>query len=144
MANTSYVRRIVEPWIRSQLVVRFGQPFSSRVLTLSPGGRHEFDAVSDDLQIVASIKSGGGLTSGGRHPSGKVATCLAEVYFLSLISAPARLLLLTNPALHDIFLRVTSGKIAKGVTIELLELPVEMQRILDGVTEIASKEMGAG
>jgi hypothetical protein len=48
-----------------------GQPFSKRVLPLAPGGSHEFDAVSADGMIVASIKSAGGRTSGGKFPGGQ-------------------------------------------------------------------------
>lgn len=141
MANTSYLRYTVEPWIRDRLAKRYGQGFGPRVLRLAPGGNHEFDAVSSDGRIVASIKANSGLTSGGNHPTGKVATCLNEVYFLTLVEADERLLVLTNPDFHSIFTRVTAGQIAPGVTVELLPLPADMQRTVDGVTQLASKEM---
>ena len=117
MANTSYLRYTVEPWIREQLRGIYAQDFESRILQLGPGGMHEFDAVSADLSVVASIKANSGLTSGGNFPTGKVATCLNEVYYLSLVTAPTRLLILTNPQFHEIFLRATVGKIAAGVAI---------------------------
>lgn len=141
MANTSYLRYSVEPWIRDRLAERFGQGFSPRLLPLAPGGAHEFDAVSSDGRIVASIKANSGLTSGGNHPTGKVATCLNEVYFLTLVDAEERLLVLTNPDFHTIFARATAGQIAPGVRVELLALPPDMQRTVDGVTALASKEM---
>ena len=93
------------------------------MLRLAPGGTHEFDAVSDDGRIVVSIKANSGLTSGGNHPTGKVATCLNEVYFLTLVDADVRLLALTNPAFHTIFTRITAGQIAPGIGVELLPLP---------------------
>lgn len=71
MANTSYLRYTVEPWVREQLAERYARPFAARVLGLAPGGTHEFDAVSDDWQIVASIKANSGLTSGGNHPTAR-------------------------------------------------------------------------
>jgi len=110
-------------------------------LNLAPGGTHEFDAVSDDGEVVASIKANSGLTSGGNYPTGKVATCLNEVYFLTLVKATRRLLVLTNPQFHAIFTHATSGQIAEGVEVQLVELPPEMQREVNGVTKLASQEM---
>jgi hypothetical protein len=49
---------------------------------------------------VVSIKANSGLTSGGNHPTGNVATCLNEVSFLTLVDADVRLLVLTNPDVH--------------------------------------------
>lgn len=141
MANTSYLRYTVEPWVRDRLAEKYGQAFSPRVLPLTPGGTHEFDAVSHDRRIVASIKANSGLTSGGNHPTGKVATCLNEVYFLTLVDAWTRLLVLTNPDFHKIFTRATAGQIAPGVKVELLPLPADMQQSVDGVTALASMEM---
>ncbi len=141
MANTSYLRYTVEPWVRNRLAERYGQAFAARVLRLAPGGTHEFDAVSQDGRVVASIKASSGLTSGGNHPTGKVATCLNEVYYLTLVAAEERLLVLTNPDFHAIFTRTTAGQIAAGIMVELFALPENMQRTVDGVTQLASKEM---
>jgi hypothetical protein len=141
MANTSYLRYSVEPWVRERLAERYGQPFDPKVVRLAPGGSHEFDAVSGDGRIVASIKANSGLTSGGNHPTGKVATCLNEVYYLTLVEARERLLVLTNPAFYEIFVKTLAGKIAAGVQIVLVPLPAEMQRQVDGVTLLASQEM---
>jgi hypothetical protein len=71
VANTSYLRYTVEPWVRDRLAERYGQDFYPRVLPLETGGSHEFDAVSSDGGIVASIKANSGLTSGGNHPTGR-------------------------------------------------------------------------
>ena len=125
----------------AQLTERCGTKFDAQVLTLSSGGTHEFDAVSDDGSVIASIKANSGLTSGGNHPTGKVATCLNEVYFLTLVTAPTRLLVLTNPEFKEIFQRTTAGKIAPGIEVILVPLPVEMQETVDGVTRKASDEM---
>ena len=142
MANTSYLRYVVEPWVREQLKEKFGRDFSPKDLVLAPGGFHEFDAVSTDGHIVGSIKANSGLTSGGNHPSGKVATVLNEVYYLTLVQAEERLLILTNPEFHAIFVKTMAGRIAAGVEVVLIRLPVEMQANVDAVTGRASKEMG--
>ena len=55
MANTSYLRYTVEPWVRDRLAEQYRQGFAPRVLRLAPGGSHEFDAVSDDGRIVGTL-----------------------------------------------------------------------------------------
>ncbi len=57
MADTSYLKMVVEDYVRETLAKEFAIDFRSRVLTLQTGGHHEFDAVSEDGQIVAAIKS---------------------------------------------------------------------------------------
>ena len=86
MADTTYLRRIVETYVRDQLSREFGQTFSARFLSLQPGGRHEFDAVSEDRGVVASIKAASGLTAGGRNPSGKIKDCIAAELTTSRLS----------------------------------------------------------
>lgn len=78
MANTLYLKRVVEDVVRQHLAQQFGVPFESRELTLVTGGTHEFDAVSEDGRVVASIKSTSGKTSGGKLPSGEIRAAQAE------------------------------------------------------------------
>lgn len=141
VANTAYLRREVERYVRHQLSDEFDQSFTSEFLALRPGGRHEFDAVSADRSVVASVKSASGLTSGGKKPSGKIKDCLAELYYLSLVDAPIRRLVLTTPAFFDIFEKVTAGAIADGLALVCMPLPPEMQRQVDLIVQEASKEV---
>ncbi|MGH9921096.1 MAG: hypothetical protein ACRD6W_19780 [Nitrososphaerales archaeon] len=64
-----------------------------------------------------------------------------EIYFLTLVTASERLLILTNPEFHEIFSRTTAGQIAPGIDVRLLTLPEEMQREVDRVVVRASDEM---
>ena len=141
VANTSYLRREVEPYIRGRLAEEFSQPFSAQVLLLRPGGRHEFDAVASDRTVVASIKAASGLTSGGRIPDGKIKNCLAELYYLSLVDAPVRRLVLTTPVFYDIFVRKSVGAIADGIEVVCVPLPAAMQQMVDQVVRAASREV---
>lgn len=141
MADTSFLRYTVEPWVRDRLTERYDVGFESRRLRLSPGGTREFDAVSRDLSVVASIKAHSGLTSGGRNPSAKISSALLEVYFLSLIESHRRLLILTNPDFYEIFTRRTNGQVPDFISVELISLPPTMQIAVDQVTSRASREM---
>lgn len=144
MADTTYLRRVVETYVREQLAREFGQPFSPTFLALQPGGRHEFDAVSEDRCVVASVKAASGLTSGGRNPSGKIKDCLAELYYLSLVQAPIRRLVLTTPAFFEIFKRATVGAVAPGIDVVCLPLPTDIQQEVDRVAAVASLEVSPG
>ena len=48
MVDTTVLKRVVEPFVRRVLAKEFGVRFESRIVALSTGGTHEFDAVSDD------------------------------------------------------------------------------------------------
>ena len=141
MANTRYLTTIVEAWIRDQLQLLHGQPFEKRTLQLASGRDFEFDAVSLDGSIVAAIKTSSGKTSGGNYPAGKVNSCIADLWYLHLVEAPRRMLVLTNPDFHQIFVRKMERAIPDGLEVHLLPLPPEMQAEVDGVVQLASAEM---
>lgn len=141
MANTRYLRDVVEGYVRGQLADEFGQPFTSQILVLSTGGTHEFDAVSEDGRLVASIKSASGLTRGGRVPSGKIKDSTAELYYLSLVEAPRRLLILTDPEFYEIFLRTMAGRILDGLEVRAMLLPKDIRAEVDKVVAEASREV---
>ena len=141
MANTMVMKRKVEDFVRAVLCEEYGQPFESKFLRLTTGGRHEFDAVSADGQIVTSIKASSGLTSGGRIPSGKIKDSLAELYYLSLVDAPVRILVLTTPAFHELFAHFVKGALPNTIKLRLITLPPDLQREVDVVVAIASREV---
>lgn len=141
MVNTRVLTVEVERHVREVLAARYDQPFAKRVLRLPSGGSHEFDAVSVDGMIVASVKSAGGRTASGKHPGGKVNGAIAELYFLSLITAPTRALVLTTPEFHKIFTTTMAGKIADGIDVELVPLPPQLQAQVNRVQQLASLEV---
>ena len=141
VANTRYLTTIVEDHVRRALSERHGVIFEKRVLTLTTGGQHEFDAVAVDGSIVASIKSASGRTAGGRVPSGKIKDSIAELYFLSLIEAPRRMLMLTTPEFHEIFCRKLEGQVAPGLEIVCEPLPPKVQAEVEAVQQTASAEV---
>lgn len=141
MANTNYLKRTVEDYVRVQLEREFGVPFRAAVLQLTTGGTHEFDAVSQDGRVVAGIKAASGKTSGGRIPVGKIKSAIAELYFLSLVPAARRILVLTNPEFYQILSTRLQGRLAEGLELKLLELPSDIQAQVDRVRRDASLEV---
>ena len=97
--------------------------------------------MSEDRSVIGSIKASGGRTSGGNHPSGKVTASIAELYFLSLVQAPRRLLILTTPEFVEIFNRTMKNKVANGIEVYPLVLPPDLQKVVTGVHDAARDEM---
>lgn len=141
MANTLYLKRVVEDVVRRHLAEHFGVPFESRDLKLVTGGTHEFDAVSADGKVVASIKSASGKTSGGKLPAGKIRAAEAELYYLTLVDAPVRLLVLTNEHFYEILKRRLRGRLAPGISLMYVPLPMEVQERVAATQALASEEV---
>lgn len=141
MADTSYLKNAVEPYVREDLQKGYGVPFRPQVLRLRSGGTHEFDAVSQDLRIVCSIKTAGGKTSSGKNPSGKVKDCEAELYYLTLMDSPIRLLALTSAAFYELLIRRLDGRLYPGLLLKLVPLPPDMQGRVEEVQRKASAEV---
>ncbi len=146
MANTQILKKKVEPFVRQWLKERFRVSFESKEIVLTrsqkPNGKHEFDAVSKDKRIVAGIISAGGKTSRGKNPQGKINKGIAELYFLSLIEADQKLLVLTDPAFVEIFKKKTKGRLAQGIKIIHCPLSKELEVEVTKMRVPASKEVG--
>lgn len=141
MANTQFYKTHVEPYVRAEMERLHGRRFSCKILKLITGGTHEFDAVAEDGSIVASIKSLSGKTKGGNNGAARYANCIAELYFLSLVFAETRMLVLTTPEQHTMFTKYIRGRLVPGVSVELLTLPPEIQAEVDRIRSIASGEV---
>ena len=141
MVNTNYLKEI-EHWVRDNcLAEQFpGKCFSKQTLKLRTGGNHEFDAVSQDNSIIAGIKTNSGKTSGGHPPSGKYFALYTEIYFLSLVQAQKRLLVLTNEDMYKAFQNHSRGKIAEGIEIVFCQLPQNIREKVASIQAEASRE----
>ncbi len=141
MANTTYLKNEVEQWVRNWLAPQFSnQSFTKENLELVTGGKHEFDAVSGDKSIVAGIKGNSFKTKGGNIPSGKIAELYQELYFLLLVKASRKFLILINEELYKYFTNSSRGKIANEIEIKLCKLPAEMREKVKNIQIQASEE----
>ena len=146
MAKTTELRE-VEVFVRKELEKTYPEhTFTEKALSLrkkrdGTPAIHKFDAVSENNAIVASIKSHSWLTSGGKSPGGKIGQIYQSLYFLSLVDAKTKLLILTDREAYEGFLAVSNGKVAEGVEIKLCPLPLELQLLVTKVQQKASQEM---
>jgi len=141
VANTSYLRRVVEPFVRQELGRRYNTVFLPKVMGLVSGGQREFNAVSHNAEVVASITSTGGKTVSGNVSSGKVRVAESELYYLTLVSAATKLLVVTSPEFFRMLAKKLEGRLAPGISVELIELPEEMAEEVARVQAEASVEM---
>ena len=148
MADTSYIKKEVEPWVRNWLTRQFPEHrFDRRHLVLTcitqeKPGSHEFDAVSEDGTVVAAIKGHSWKTSGGNLPAAKYASMYQELYFLTLVKADRRFLILTNEEMYSDFQNRSKGKIADGIELMFCQLTDEsMRRRMQSIGDEASREM---
>jgi hypothetical protein len=75
--------------------------FSRERLRLRSGGVFDFDAVSEDHSIVATISTSGAKTSGGKPAAGKILKLRSDMLFLSMVEAKRRVIVLTEPDMYD-------------------------------------------
>ena len=77
-------------------------------------------------------------------PSGKIGVIYQSLYFLSLVDAKTKLLILTDKEAYHGFLTASDGKLAEGVEIKLYPLPPELQLLVKDIHRKASQEMSQG
>jgi hypothetical protein len=147
MADTTALKKQIEPHVQAWLQKQFGVRFRRQTAPLTghgTAGQHQFAAVSEDGKIVASVKSLSGRTTGENLPSAKIDSSYAEIYYLSLVQAEKRLLVLTDPEFYRLFCRKSKGMVVRGVDILLCPLPPELERVKRAVRLAASAEIDDG
>jgi hypothetical protein len=92
----------VEDWVRRNwMPTQYGAKFSRERLPLRSGGVFDFDAVSDDHSIVATISTSGAKTSTGNQGSGKILKLRSDMLFLTMVEAKRRVIILTERDMCD-------------------------------------------
>ena len=121
MADTK-IQREVEEWIRVNWMEKhFGQEFRRDKVKLSPGGTHEFSAVSDDDSIVACITTSQAKSPSTSRGTGKINKIRSDLYFLLLVEAKRKLVLFTEPDMYEVFLKEAgSGRVPISIEFRLV------------------------
>lgn len=136
----------VEDWVRRNwLPAQFGQRFSRERLKLRSGGVFDFDAVSDDHSIVATISTSASKTAGGKHAVGKILKLRSDMLFLTLVEAKRRVIVLTEQDMHvQCGKEATGGRVPPEIEFACAPIPEEMRTRLVTARLIASRESGGG
>ena len=91
VANTRRINEIVEPHVRRWLSRRYGgRKFRSALLRMKTGRENEFDAVSEDREVVAAILSNRARTRGGKANSGARKKAECDFWRLANLDLPKK------------------------------------------------------
>lgn len=139
----SRAQRDAEIWIRENwLPQQLGQPFDKRRLTLSWGGKFEFDAVSLDGRIAVCISTCGGRTSGGKKASPKLNKIRSDALFLLSAEANRRIILFSDQLMFNLCeTEQKAGRFPLNVEIILVSLPAEFEDALRCARRTAALEV---
>jgi len=107
-----------ERLVREFLKEMFGASLSKRKLVVGYDSKnkpqiHEFDLVSDDMNIVGEIKS-------GRKSRDNYLRALADCMFLSQVKAKKKIFVLTDKNFYRYFKTNSEGIIAKDIELILV------------------------
>ena len=127
MADTR-IQIEVEDWVRRNwMPAHFGTKFSRERLQLRSGGVFDFDAVSQDYSIVATISTSGSKTAGGKNAVGKILKLRADMLFLTMVEAKRRIIVLTENDMFDKLKReFAGGRVPKEIEFVCAEIPAEL------------------
>jgi len=120
----------VEDWVRRNwMPAHFGRKFSRERLPLRSGGVFDFDAVSDDHSIVATISTSGAKTSGGKHAVGKILKLRSDMLFPTLVEAERRVIVLTEKDMLDQCNKeFAGGRVPEEIEFACAQIPVTEHR----------------
>jgi len=104
-----------EQLVRKFLEKMFGTSLRKRKLVVGYDSKrkpqiHEFDLVSDGMDIIGEIKS-------GKNSRGNYVRTLADCVFLSKVKAKKKVLVLTDKEFYDYFKTNSEGVIQKNIEI---------------------------
>lgn len=146
MADTR-VQLEVEDWVRrSWMHTHFGVRFSRERLPLRSGGVFDFDAVSDDRAIVATISTSGSKTAGGKNAVGKILKLRSDMLFLTLVEAKRRVIVLTERDMYDQCEKeMSGGRVPREIEFVCAKIPDELRtRLITSRTGASRESLGVG
>lgn len=132
----------VEDWVRRNwMAPHFGTRFARERLRLRSGGVFDFDAVSEDHSIVATISTSGSKTSNGKHAVGKILKLRSDMLFLTMVEAKRRLVVLTERDMCDQCEReAAGGRVPSEIEFVCAVIPDELRTRLLAARLRASEE----
>jgi hypothetical protein len=144
MADTR-IQLEVEDWVRrSWMPSQYGARFSRERLPLRSGGVFDFDAVSNDHSIVATISTSGAKTSSGNHAVGKILKLRSDMLFLTMVDAKRRIIVLTEQDMCDqCGKEFAGGRVPQEIEFVCAEIPSELRaRLVEGRAKASGESLG--
>jgi hypothetical protein len=121
---------------------RFGMQFYRERLDLRSGGVFDFDAVSADKSITATISTSGASTAAGKNATGKILKLRSDMLFLLLAKAQKRVIVLTEKDMYDRCLKERDGgRVPPEIEFAHAPIPADLEKKLIVARAAASKEV---
>src|SRR5579884_2438349 len=146
MADTR-IQLEVEDWVRRNwMEAQYSTKFSRERLRLRSGGFFDFDAVSQDGSIVATISTSGAKTSGGNYAVGKILKLRSDMLFLILVETKRRIIVLTERDMCDQCTKeFEAGRVPKEIEFVCAEIPDDLRaRLIKGREKASQEFLGRG
>ncbi len=142
MADTR-IQLEVEDWVRKEWMPHaLGQLFNRERVALSSGGVFDFDAVSADETVVATISTSGATTSGGKLAVGKLLKIRSDMLFLVLAKADRRIVVLTERDMYEQCMKEKhGGRVPLQIEFLHAEIPEPWKQKLRAAKKSASDEV---
>jgi len=139
----SRTRLKIEKWIREiWLPQKYGQEFSAEHLQLFSGGYFDFDAVSEDGTIVASISTSSARTRSGRRAAGKIHKLRGDMLFLLMVQANKRIIVLSEKDMCDYLIKEKdNGRVPLQIEFVHAPIPEDLKKELNAAKKIAAQEV---
>jgi len=140
MADTRFIKREVEPYIRKWLSRKFrGIPVIEKSMGFQSGS-HKFDGVSIDETIVASFLCNRPKTGAGNENTGAVRKALNDLQYLRLIKANKRLIVCTDKDFLALIKKRACRIGTDGIEFVFCPLPDSLRQRLEIVLNECRKE----
>jgi hypothetical protein len=132
-----------EDWVRREWMPKyFGQSFYRERVPLNTGAVFDFDAVSADKTIVASISTSGARTARGKHAVGKLMKLRSDMLFLLMSDAPRKVIILCERDMFELCQREhISGRAPKEIEFIHAPLPELLASKLLTARKLGSDEV---
>jgi hypothetical protein len=113
-------------------------------MRLRSGGVFDFDAVSEDRSIVATISTSGAKTSTGKYAVGKILKLRSDMLFLTLVEAKRRIIVLTERDMCDqCDKEFTAGRVPREIEFVCAEIPHDLRaRLVEGREKASGESSG--
>ena len=123
----------------------FGMKFSRERVKLRSGGVFDFDAVSEDHSIVATISTSGSKTSGGKNAVGKILKLRSDMLILTMVDAKRRVIVLTERDMYDQCEKeAAGGRVPPEIEFVCALIPDGLRHRLVAARSKASEESSGG
>jgi hypothetical protein len=141
VADTTKIKTVIEPYVRNWLSEQFGgHIFKEKPLRLASGETYAFDAVAEDVSVVAAILCNRAKTRTGRENTGGVRKALMEISYLK--AAPVevkKVMVFTDDDFYQLTRRRASKLGTEPIQMMVCKLPgvleAELRKILDKASD---------